>query len=123
MEIIQPIFCWLLEEAVVVIAWVAEEVVVASFTNQAQLLSQGRPIPSSLEMGVSMELQHREVQVMERTQLRLALPHLEVVVVDINTITLTLETTAVAEEVDQRMRVAQAQVDLWLQVSLAPRFF
>ena len=56
---------------------------------------------------------------MERTQLHLALPHLGVEVVDINTRTLTQETTAVAEEVDQPMRVARAQVDPWLQVSLA----
>jgi len=123
MEIIQPIFCWLLAEAVVAIAWVAEEVVVASFTNPAQLLSRGRPIPLSLEMGVSMAFQHKVVPVMVKILLHLALPHLVVVVVDINMQISTQETMAVAEEVDQPMRVAQAQVDLWLQVSLAPRFF
>jgi hypothetical protein len=119
MEIIQQIFCWLLAEAVVAIAWVAEEVVVVSFTNPTQLLLQGRPIPLLLEMGVSMAFQHKAVPVMERIPLHLGLLYLEVVVADINTVTLTRETTAVAEEVDQPMRVAQAQVDLWLQVSLA----
>jgi hypothetical protein len=36
---------------------------------------------------------------------------LEVVAVDINTITLTRETTAVVEEVDQPMRVVEALAD------------
>jgi hypothetical protein len=108
----------------VAIVWVEEEVAVESFTNIEQISWLGLHILLTLEMGVSMEWLHRVGLVMGKTQLPLGLLHLEVVVVDINTVVLlTQETMAVAVEVDRQMRVAQAQEDLWcLQVSL-PHLF